>query len=149
MREVIKLSTPKEPAFLKANQDGGAIPSQAHKDGLRGGELSHLFHVILGLSSVEVRGGFPIPPIVLEEIEARPSHLVLSLNQFGRGQQVSSVQCSSFSTGWKPKPIPIQWRLLGGAGEKPRRKVGPTTKAQDGNYFYVKFLYVQSGPNNS
>ena len=129
MREWIKLSMPKEPAFLKANQplDGGAIPSQAHKDGLRGGELSHTFHVILGLSSVEVRGGFPHPPIVLEEIEAeaRPSNMVLSLNQFGRGQQVSSFQCSSVSTGWKPKSF--QWRLLGGGNA--RKKLGPKTKA--------------------
>ena len=139
MREWIKLSMPKEPAFLKANQplDGGAIPSQAHKDGLREGELGHLFHVIVGLSSIEVRGGFPNPPIVLEEIEPQP----WPSNEFGRGQPVSSFQYSSVSTAWKSKPM--QWKLLGGAGGKERKKMGPTTKARDsrnGIFFFVKFV---------
>ena len=46
-------------------------------------------------------------------------------NQFGRGQHISSV-----GTGWKPKPI--QWKLLGGAGGKPMKKIGPKAKESGG-----------------
>ena len=52
-------------------------------------------------------------------------------DQFGQGQHVS--------TGWRSKPI--QWRLLGGG--KPRKNIGPTTKAQeswDGNYYLFIFI---------
>ena len=60
------------------------------------------------------------------------------LNQFGRGQAVSSVQYSSVSTGWYPKPMQC-WRLLGGGKEK--KKIGPTTKAHEsGNGNYLIFL---------
>ena len=69
----------------------------------------------------------------LEDIESWPP------NRFGRGQAVSSFQCSPVSTGFRPKPI-TQWRLLGGAGGNPRKKVGPGTKAQ-GNYF-TKFFHL-------
>ena len=66
----------------------------------------------------------------LEDIESWPP------NEFGRGQATSSFQCSSVSTAWKPKPI--QWRLLGGAQEKPK-KMGPTAKGHEskkGKYTY-------------
>ena len=65
-----------------------------------------------------------------EDIESWPP------NKFGRGQATSSLQHSSVSTGWRPKPI--QWRLLGGAGG-PRKKFEPKAKAQksaNGNFFF-------------
>ena len=59
-------------------------------------------------------------------------------NQFGRGQALSSFQFSPVSTGFRPKPI-TQWRLLGGAGGKPRKKVEPSAKpreSENGNYYF-------------
>ena len=79
------------------------------------------------------------PPIALkeeslEEFESWPPI------QFGRGQAASSFLNSSFSTGFRPKPI--TWRLLGGAGGKPTKKIGlAPTKAQDsqkGNYIFIR-----------
>ena len=49
------------------------------------------------------------------------------LNQFGRGQLIASV-----GTGWKPKPIQSQWKLLGGASGKPMKKIGPKAKEAGG-----------------
>ena len=69
------------------------------------------------------------PPIALEEINDDTTQESLEEieswppNKFGRGQAASSVLCSSVSTGWRPKPI--QWRLVGGAGGKPRKKMEP------------------------
>ena len=138
LREWISLKISTEPAFVKASQppDGGA------KDG---GELSHPFHGMVDLSSVESSGGFKNPPIIHEEINDYVNESTQGLleeieswppNKFGRGQAVSSFQFSPVSTGFRPKPI-TQWRLLGGAGGKPRKKMEPSTKAQQsskGNY---------------
>ena len=168
MREYFLFSSPQlKPAFVKANQpfDGGRKPSNSGGDeevqGQGGvgelrhhlpltmaqrirsleGELSHPFHETVGMSSVEVRGGFKNPPITLEEISDDTTQESLEEieswppNKFGRGQAASSFQRSSVSTGFRPKPIG-QWRLLGGAGAggKPMKKVRPKTKGSgDGN----------------
>ena len=75
----------------------------------------------------------PNPPITLEEIidDTTQESLVeiesWPPNKFGRGQVASSFQRSQVSTGWKPKPF-IQWKLLGGAGGRLRKKTGPKAK---------------------
>ena len=77
----------------------------------------------------------PNPPIALEEINDDTTQESLEEieswppNKFGRGQAFSSFQFSQVSTGFRPKPI-TQWRLLGGAGGKPRKKMESSTKAQ-------------------
>ena len=80
------------------------------------------------------------PPITLEEINDDTTQESLESwppNKFGRGQTASSFLRSSVSTGFRPKPI--QWRLLGGAGGKPRRKMEPAKAQVSGNGKY--YLY--------
>ena len=126
MREYFLFSSPQlKPAFVKANQpfDGGRKPSNSGGDdevqGQGGvgelrhhlpltmaqrirsleGELSHPFHETVGMSSVEVSGGFKNPPITFEEINDIAQGSLEDIeswppNKFGRGQAFSSFQFS-------------------------------------------------------
>ena len=161
MREWIKLSMPKqETAFLKASQPlGGGTNSSNQAEGNGETPFWNLWWWLYmkeeedGVApltsarktyqkffvSAQDGGQNPSNP-TQDDGESWPS------NQFGRGQAVSSVQYSSVSTGWYPKP---QWRLLGGAGGK-QKKMGPTTKAresQNGNYFFMN-KYTRSFVNS-